>query len=42
MGNKSRFINHGNPGFDNLTADIKLSNGTYVIAFYANKNIGKD
>lgn len=39
MGNKARFINHNNNGQENLRAETKYSNGTEMIALYANRDI---
>jgi SET domain-containing protein len=39
LGNKTRFMNHGNDGEDNVISENKLCNGDYVIAFYANRDI---
>ena len=39
MGNKTRFINHGNEGETNMHSVTKFSNGTEYIALYASKNI---
>ena len=41
IGNKARFINHGNDKESNLTSEIKISDGKYVIGFYATKEIKK-
>ena len=39
MGNKARFINHGNEGEQNLKAENIFSNGTEYIALYATRDI---
>ena len=41
LGNKARFINHGNKGQRNLESKIKVCEGKEVIAFYATKDIPK-
>lgn len=39
MGNKARFINHGNEGETNLHSGSIFSNGTEYIALYASRDI---
>ena len=41
MGNKSRFINHGCSGSDNIRADIVFCHGNEVVSFYAERDIQK-
>lgn len=39
MGNKSRYINHGNQGECNVGSEQIFSNGTYFIALFALRDI---
>ena len=41
MGNKSRFINHGCSGSENIRADIVFCHGNEVVSFYAERDIQK-